>query len=51
MRLFTENIFSNVRLLLTRCGLPLGKEILKQLEQLQKFEIVACQNPKGGFNK
>ncbi|MEK7504104.1 MAG: DUF4012 domain-containing protein [Patescibacteria group bacterium] len=47
MRLFTENIFSNVRLLLTRCGLPLGKEILKQLEQLQKFEIVACQNPKG----
>lgn len=47
MRLFTENIFSNVRLLLTRCGLPLGKEILKQLEALQKFEIVACQNPKG----
>jgi hypothetical protein len=47
MRLFTENIFSNVRLLLTRCGLPLGKEILKQLQELQKFEIVACQNPKG----
>lgn len=42
---FSHNFFKNIRVLVTRSGLPLGKEVIKELQQLQKFEIVACQNP------
>lgn len=45
-RLFTIESFSkNIRVLLTRSGLSLGQRIKDKLKELNKFEIVACQNP------
>lgn len=44
--LFTmENFSRNIRVLITRVGLPLGREIENKLKELKKFEIISCQNP------
>lgn len=45
-KLFTmENFSKNIRVLITRVGLPLGREIENKLKELKKFEIISCQNP------
>ncbi|MEK7163671.1 MAG: DUF4012 domain-containing protein [Patescibacteria group bacterium] len=45
-KLFTlENFSKNIRVLITRVGLPLGREIENKLKDLKKFEITSCQNP------
>ena len=45
-KLFTlENFSKNIRVLITRVGLPLGREIENKLKDLKKFEIISCQNP------
>ena len=45
-KLFTMESFSkNIRVLITRVGLPLGREIENKLKELKRFEIVSCQNP------
>ncbi len=48
--LFTlENFSRNIRILITRVGLPLGREIENKLRNLNKMEIVSCQNPSPGL--
>ncbi len=40
-----ENFSRNIRVLITRVGLLLGREIENKLKELKKFEIISCQNP------